>query len=78
MSILNKIDLSSEDAEKAVNTWKDVYDYRRDTAFALKSGDEIINEFKVLKTFIAPDLVIITIDKLKKSFIQLFKIKLLL
>lgn len=51
----------------AIQTWKDVYGYRRETAFALKSASEIILEYGVLTTQIAPELV----NDYKVYYIQL-------
>lgn len=65
LSILNVADLLLENQSHAVQTWKDVFAYRREIAFALKSATEIINEFRILRTFVAPELI-------RYDFSQLF------
>lgn len=64
LNILNQANLSSVDKDFAQKTWQDVYCYRRETAFALKSASEIIDEFQILRTYLAPELVRMTIDTL--------------
>lgn len=46
-----------EDEILAEKTWKEVFDYRHETAFPLKTASQIMNEFKILKTKIGPNLV---------------------
>lgn len=63
LSILNKDDLSPEDESVAFRVWKDVYDYRNETAFPLKSAFEMMNNFKILRTNFAPDLIRFDFEK---------------
>lgn len=65
LSILKSADLRLEDQGPAIQTWKDVFAYRRETAFALASASEIMNEYKILHTVIAPELIL-------SDFSQLF------
>lgn len=57
MSILKKIDPSPEDKILADKVWQESHDYRQQTAFPLKTAFEIINEFAILKSDLAPSLV---------------------
>lgn len=57
LAILKSADQASANKDLAIKTWKDVYGYRCETAFALKSASDIIQEYQVLRTQIAPELV---------------------
>lgn len=57
LAILKSADQASANKDLAIKTWKDVHGYRRETAFALKSASDIIQEYQVLRTQIAPELV---------------------
>lgn len=57
LAILKNADQACMDKDLAIKTWKEVYGYRRENAFALKSASEIILEYEVLRTKIAPELV---------------------
>lgn len=57
ISIPSQTDLVPENEILAEKTWKEVFDYRHETAFPLKTAFQIMNEFKILKTPMGPSLI---------------------
>lgn len=57
LDILKKVPLTSTDEELATTTWKDIYSYRRETAFVLQSAAGILDEYKVLQSHLGPELI---------------------
>lgn len=68
ISILSQSDLSTEDKRVAVGIWKAIYDCRNETDFSLKTASEIISDYKVLRTDVAPELVRIMKNFIKKHY----------